>query len=74
MGDWNSQIRSPYVFLILGCILLSAGVVWTYTGKARTRFRGWVYRAEEPTGFWWLVALYYLGGVLFLGIFLSKVY
>jgi len=60
--------------LILGGISFSLGVVWTCTGKARTRFYGWVYRAEEPTQFWWVVAIYYLGGILLVGIFLYRVY
>jgi hypothetical protein len=29
-----------------------------------------VYRAKEPGVFWGVVAIYYLGGVLFIGIFL----
>jgi len=75
MPDWYSrQIESPYYFLILGVILFSAAVVWTYIGKAKTRFSGWVYRAEEPTQFWWVVAIYYLGSVLFIGISLLKVF
>jgi len=67
---WNTPIRSPYLFLILGGISLSAAVVWTCTGKAWVRFCGWVYRAEEPKRFWSEVATYYVGGIVFLGIFL----
>jgi hypothetical protein len=73
MPEWNSPIRSPYYFLVLGVISFFAAVVWTCTGKARTRFQGWVYRTEEPTQFWWVVAMYYLGGALFIGIFLYMV-
>jgi RsiW-degrading membrane proteinase PrsW (M82 family) len=74
MPAWFSLLRPPYIDLILGVILFSAAVVWTCTGKARTRFSGWVYRAAEPTQFWWVVAMYFLGGVLFIGIFLHEVY
>ena len=42
-------------------------------GKVWVRFNGWVYRAQEPRIFWGEVALYYLGGVCFIGYFLSKV-
>jgi hypothetical protein len=69
MRDWESLLRPPYIFLIFGVTLFSAGVVSTCTGKASARF-SWVYRAKEPVVFWWLVAFYYLGGVLFIGIFL----
>jgi len=72
MPDWYSrQIKSPYYFLILGVIFFSLGLVWTCTGKASARYR-WVYRSQEPTAFWWVVAMYYLGGVLFIGIFLLR--
>jgi cell division protein FtsW (lipid II flippase) len=67
---WHVPIRSPYLFLILGIISFSLAVVWTCIGKARTRFHGWVYRAEEPNQFWFQVALYYLVGVGFIGYFL----
>jgi len=58
----------PYILLILGFALFFAAVVSAYTGK--TFFRGLVYRAKDPSEFWWLVAIYFLGGVLFIGIFL----
>jgi hypothetical protein len=64
MRDWYSQ----YIFLILGFGLFFAAVVSVCTGK--TFYRGLVYRAKEPSEFWWLVAIYFLGGVLFIGTFL----
>ena len=59
----------PYIYLTAGVSLLFLGVFSTYTGKASSRFR-WIYRAKEPSEFWWAVAIYYLGGVLLIGIFL----
>jgi hypothetical protein len=73
MPDWPSQSTPPYIFLILGGILFCAAVVWTCIGKARTRFHGWVYRAQEPIVFWLVVATYYLAGVYFIGYFLYKI-
>jgi len=70
MSGWNSP--TPYVLLIAGFSLFLLGVVATYTGKASSRYK-WVYRAEDPSGFWWLVAMYYLGGVVFVVIFLCTV-
>jgi hypothetical protein len=70
----HSLLRQPDIYLILAVISFSAAVVWTYIGKAWTRFYGWVYRAEEPTGFWWVVAVYFLGGVLFIGLFMYEAY
>jgi hypothetical protein len=66
----DSESTPSYILLTLGVISFFAGAVWTYTGKAWDRFHGWVYRAEEPTRFWWEVSMYFLVGVLFIGIFL----
>jgi len=71
MPDWNSPLRSPYIFLVAGIVLLSLGVASTCTGQVSGRFR-WVYHTEEPGVFWWLVAIYFLGGVLFIGIYLCQ--
>jgi hypothetical protein len=68
--DWYSLLRPPYIYLILGVVSFSWAMVSTYTGKTWARFGGWVYRAEDSTEFWWIVAIYYLSGVLFVGIFL----
>jgi len=65
-------LRPPYIFLILGVIFISAAAVFTYTGKVWVRFNGWVYRAEKPGTFWGEVAVYYLGGVWFIGCFLYQ--
>ena len=73
MPDSPSLLRPPTIFLMLGSISFSLAVVWTCIGKARTRFHGWVYRAEEPNQFWFQVALYYLVGVGFLGYFWYKI-
>jgi hypothetical protein len=64
MRDWYSQ----HILLILGFALLFAAVVSVCTGK--TFYRGLVYRAQDPSEFWWLVAISFLGGVLFVGMFL----
>ena len=66
MPDWYSH----YISLMPGVISFSGAVASTWTGKTRARFSGWVYRAKEPNQFWILVALYYLGGVLFIAAFL----
>jgi hypothetical protein len=72
MPDWYSR-PSPYVLLILGAITFFGAVISTYTGKSWGRFGGFVYRAKEPKQFWQLVAIYYLGSVIFIGMFLYAV-
>jgi len=74
MAGWDSQISSPYYFLIVGLISFSAAVVSTCAGKTYGRYgRGLASRAKEPTDFWWTVAIYYIGGVCFIGYFLYRV-
>jgi len=64
----------PYILLILGFALFFGAVVSTCTGKTLARFRGLVYRAKDPSEFWWLVAIYFLGAVFLIGTFLCKVH
>jgi hypothetical protein len=66
-------LRQPYIYLILGVISFSVAVVSTCTGKTWARFQGCILRAKEPNDFWWVVAIYYLGSVLFIGTFLYLV-
>jgi hypothetical protein len=73
MPDLGSLQRSPYIFLILGVIFISAAVVFTCTGKVWVRFNGWVYRAKEPRAFWVNTLILYFVGVCFIGGFLFTV-
>ena len=74
LPELNAFFKSPYLFLILGVISISAAAVFTFTGKVWVRFNGWVYRAKEPWAFWGEVAAYYFVGVCLVGFFLYKVY
>jgi hypothetical protein len=74
MPDLHSLLRPPYIFLILGIISLSVGVISTCTGVTWARYGRVIYRAQEPKQFWCDVAVCYLGGVWFIGYFLYKVY
>ena len=70
----DSVLRPSYVLLIFGIFSLFMAVLGTCTGVTGARYGGWVYRDKEPTQYWWTVALYFFGGVFFVGIFLYKVY
>jgi hypothetical protein len=72
MSDLGFLLTPPYVFLILGLGCLSAAVAFTCTGRVWVRLNGWIYRAKEPRWFWWEVAIYYVGGLSFVGYFLFK--
>jgi hypothetical protein len=68
MPGFKSQ-APPQILLIIGSIFILAAVFFVYTGKAKVRFHGWVYRAEEPGWFWFEVVLCFLCGVLLIGAF-----
>ena len=70
----DSALRPPYALLVFGAISFFLAVGGTCTGEAWARFGRVVYRAKEPKKFWRLVAMYYLGGICFIGYFLYKVY
>jgi hypothetical protein len=74
MDDSFWLLRPPYIYLTLGVVFSFAGVASTLAGKTVGRAGGWAYRAKEPIQFWLGVVLYFLGGVLFIGRFLYKVY
>jgi hypothetical protein len=68
-----SGLSAAYGFLIFGVISLILAVLATCTGEAWARFGRVIHRAEDPKQFWWLVAMYYLGGVVFIGAFMYRV-
>jgi hypothetical protein len=62
-------IFRPLLLIGIGFILLA--VISVCTGVALGR-GGPTYRAKDPKTFWWIVLIYFLGGVYFIGDFLSK--
>jgi len=70
---WHSQINSPYYYLFFGLLFLAIGLASVYSGQSPTR-QGWVYRDKNPTDFWWVIGIYSVGGVCFIGYCLYKVY
>ena len=48
--------------LFFGIGLIAFGVVYICMGKAYARFHGWVYRSDDPKGYWGEVALYFVLG------------
>ncbi len=69
--DWYSPLP-PSSLLILGIISFFGAVVSTCTGKTWARTGRTIYRAKEPSAFWWVVAIYYLGTLLFVGLYLYE--
>jgi hypothetical protein len=52
--------------LLAGIALIVIGAVYISMGKAYARFRGWVYRADDPKGYWLAVASYLVGGAVLI--------
>jgi hypothetical protein len=72
MSDWNA--RSPYIELIGVAALIVLAVGGTFTGETFARFRGRIYRTDDPKGFRWTLVIYYLGGVFLIARFFSDMY
>ena len=68
--DLHKFLSPPYIFLILGVISFFVGAVSTCTGVSWASYGRVVYRAKERKEFWRDVAMCYLAGALFIGIFL----
>jgi len=66
MPDWYSH----HIYMILGVLFFFGTVVSTCPGKTSARSGRMIYRAKEPSTFWWVVAMCYLGALLFVGIYL----
>jgi hypothetical protein len=63
-------ITEPYH--LLGFIFLIVAGISMCTGKTLTRGQGLVSRAKEPKTFWFIVAVWFLAGIVFIGGFLSQ--
>jgi formate/nitrite transporter FocA (FNT family) len=52
---------------LLGLLFLIVAGTSLCTGKTITRGQGLVSRAKEPKTFWFIVGVFFLGGIVFLG-------
>ena len=57
-------------FVVLGTVLIVVALVFTLTGTCLVKYQGFVDRAKDPKTFWQNVAVYYLFGLLCLGLYL----
>jgi hypothetical protein len=71
MLNWNRQ--SPYIELIAGGAFLVLAVGGTFTGETLARFRGWVYRTDDPKTFRWLLVIYYLAAAFLIARFVCDI-
>jgi hypothetical protein len=73
MDKFSYLIDRQHRFLLIGIVLLLMAAVFTLTGETVERYHGMVYRAEEPKRFWWDVALFYIGGIFFIALYLLNI-
>jgi ABC-type microcin C transport system permease subunit YejB len=59
-----------HMALILGTVLMAMALIFTLTGRCLVKYQGIVNRDKDPKTFWQNVAVYYLLGLLFLGLYL----
>lgn len=73
MPDLDTLLRPPYIYLIIGVGSIFMGVLSMFIGKVAGR-GVLACRATKPVQFWCGVAMYFLGGICFIGYFLYKVH
>ena len=67
---WYGYLMARHhTFLLLGATLMVMALIFTLTGRSLERFQGIISRAKHPKEFWQSVAVYYLLGLLCLGLY-----
>jgi hypothetical protein len=61
-GTTLNNCTVPGALLLGGIGLIVYGLIYACMGKAYARFHGWVYRENDPKGFWGEVATYCILG------------
>lgn len=74
MPALDTLLNPNFIYFILGTMFLIAAVVSMCTGKTIARYKGWVYRSKEPNDFWGVVAIYFFGGIICIGIYLRSIF
>jgi hypothetical protein len=72
MSNLFGLLSPRYALLTFGISLIAVAVLYTCTGKAYARFHGWVYRADDPKGYWLEVVGSYLLGLGLIGLWLYE--
>jgi hypothetical protein len=68
---WHEYLMARHhTSLILGTVLMVMALIFTLTGRCLVKYQGIISRADDPKTFWQNVALYYLLGLLCLGLYL----
>ena len=73
MDHYSYLIDRQHRFLLIGIVLLLIAVVFTLAGESLELYGHMVSRAEEPKRFWWNVAMFYVGGTVFIALYLFNI-
>ena len=66
------RLHPHYGLLLAGVFMIAQGVFYMLTGKAYTRSRGDIRRANDPKRYWWEIAGAYIMGLMLIGLFLYE--
>ena len=58
-----------HVFLILGSCVTALALISALTGVSIEKYRGIIYRSDDPKEFWQSIAIYFLLGLICLGLY-----
>jgi hypothetical protein len=68
---WHGYLTARHhSSLIIRTVLMGVTLISILTGTCIVKYRGFVFRAEQPKEFWQNVALYFVLGLVFLGLYL----
>ena len=57
-----------HTFFVMGIVLVAAALIFTLTGWCLVKYKGFVSRSKNPKMFWQNVVLYFVLGLVCLGL------
>jgi hypothetical protein len=67
---WHGYLMARHhVSLILGCCVTAFALISALTGVSIEKYRGIIYRSDDPKRFWQSIAIYFLLGLICLGLY-----
>ena len=69
--DWHAYLMARHhTDLVFGTVLMGVVFVSMLTGRSLVKYRGIVSRAKDPKTFWQSIALYFVLGLVFFGLYI----
>jgi hypothetical protein len=68
---WYQYLMAGHhTFYVMGIVLVVAALIFALTGICLVKYKGIVHRSKDPETFWQNVALYFVLGLVCLGLYL----